>query len=153
LINFWYKFDQVFDVMLHTVSPPRREAASPVLPPQLHSQSCSYISSLAVTNRIQGLRPTLYLSGGSFKYLAGLEVLGQAFRGVGCDAESIRSKSEVAGVGPARWCCISLKTVFKKLDFCPKSSNRTEARQRAWIGQIRWMHSRLVGRCSSSWAC
>jgi hypothetical protein len=27
------------DVMLHTVSPPRAEGASPVLPPQLHSQN------------------------------------------------------------------------------------------------------------------
>jgi hypothetical protein len=50
-----YKFDQVFDVMLHTVSPPRGEAASPPSPRcrysqnavtfaafQLHAQTCSY---------------------------------------------------------------------------------------------------------------
>jgi hypothetical protein len=45
LIIFYYKFDQVLDVMLHTVSPPRGEAASPPSPPQLHSQN-------AVTFRI-----------------------------------------------------------------------------------------------------
>jgi hypothetical protein len=35
-VIFDYKFDQVLDVMLHTVSPPRGEAASPPSP------RCSY---------------------------------------------------------------------------------------------------------------
>jgi hypothetical protein len=34
--------------MLHFVSSPRAEGASPVLPPQLHSQSCSYTPLLTV---------------------------------------------------------------------------------------------------------
>jgi hypothetical protein len=37
-IVFFIKFDQVLDVMLQSISSPRREAASPVLPPQLHSK-------------------------------------------------------------------------------------------------------------------
>jgi hypothetical protein len=60
-----YKFDQVFDVMLHTVSPPRRVAASPPSPRcrysikavtradlMLHFGPCSYRDN-----------PTLFFSG------------------------------------------------------------------------------------------
>jgi hypothetical protein len=61
-------FDQILDVMLHTVSPHRREAASPPSPrcsdakKMLHWVTCSYISSLAVT---LNLRSTLFLNGGA----------------------------------------------------------------------------------------
>jgi hypothetical protein len=167
--------------MLQSISSPRREAASPPSPRCTTIKKRCYKSCLDVTPcalqfktvsqdcllpyilkgaavvsgsvGFRGFGVSLVGLGRGWtrmrrRWVLSAEVLGQAFRGVGC-----RSKSEVAGVGPARWCCISLKTVFKKLDFCPKSSNRTEARQRAWIGQVQWMHSRLVGRCSSSWAC
>jgi hypothetical protein len=63
LIIFWYKFDQVFDVMLHTVSPHRAEGASPPSPPQLHSKMhlhvvpCSYRHNpgLFSSGRVQGV--------------------------------------------------------------------------------------------------
>jgi hypothetical protein len=39
LIISEYKFDQVFDVMLQSISSHRREAASPPSPPQLHAKN------------------------------------------------------------------------------------------------------------------
>jgi hypothetical protein len=46
--NFFIIFDRilVFDVMLHLISPTRREAASPPSPPQLHSISAVTLRNL-----------------------------------------------------------------------------------------------------------
>jgi hypothetical protein len=51
LIIFAYKFDRilVFDVMLHLISPTRGEAASPVLPPQLHAKNAVTSTNLQLT--------------------------------------------------------------------------------------------------------
>jgi hypothetical protein len=73
-----YKFDQVFDVMLQSISSPRREAASPPSPRCTKSQNAVTLGALqlhfvnAVTNRIQGLCLALFLNGAAiFIGLAG----------------------------------------------------------------------------------
>jgi hypothetical protein len=80
LFVFFIIFDQipVFDVMLHLISPTRREAASPPSPPQLHAHR-TYNSCLAVTLCISqlhlGHRTTICLSGaaGSLVWRSSLE--------------------------------------------------------------------------------
>jgi hypothetical protein len=103
-----YFFDQirpnpVFDVMLHLISPTRREAASPPPVRRRYSKKSKYIRRLAVTNRIQGLRPTLYLSGG--------EVEDEAERW-----RWVELRDELVGRGSWPKCC------QKMLEKCPKST-------------------------------
>jgi hypothetical protein len=49
---FFFNFS-VFDVMLHTVSPPRAEGASPPSPPQLHSQNAVTLTKCSYTHKMQ----------------------------------------------------------------------------------------------------
>jgi hypothetical protein len=73
-----YKFDQVFDVMLQSISSPRGEAASPPSPRCSDAKKADTYAALQLQTQSKRYRTTLFFSGGAahdlrsvLKYLAG----------------------------------------------------------------------------------